>query len=200
MLTKAIDITDGIVENIRGYGKDMYHSIHGILMPRRYMRRRTGPRPVVQSFKKVLNFAPTSRAAATTHSSSLVNGVDSIAAGQTSAIDDEVPTGSKVFQIEIQFGASNLVSQASFLHWDCEMLRSGQTSIAPNAVGGDDQRNQIMKQGMMVLGKDQSNNRVIVWKIPKRYQRVREGDLWRFNRTCDTTFTDAVQVIYKFYR
>lgn len=153
---------------------------------------------VIQSYKQVKNVAPTSRAAATNHTSALVTGVDNWSGPGGS--QSEVPTGAIVKFIEIEFSCVNLVSVASFLHYAIEHLRSGQSVIAPNAVGGNAIRNQVHLQGMLVLGADQNNNRKIRFKIPKKFQRVREGDTWNFVRTCDTVFTDAVQIIYKFYR
>lgn len=165
----------------------------------RIKRRTPRVRAVTQSFKKVLNEAPASRAA-TEHTMGLVTGVDSIAAGQTSAVDPQVPTGAKIFRIEIQYAASNLVSIASFAHITVQLLRSGQGSINSNVVGGNPQRNQVIHQDLMSLGKDQNINRKYIISVPKQFQRVREGDQWRFNRNYSQITTDCVQVIYKFYR
>lgn len=170
-------------------------------MPRyRRMARRSSTRNVIQSYKKVLNFAPASHAAAANAIFTLTNGVDSIAAGQTSVGDGNIPTGSLLKFIEIQFSAVNLVNIASFMHLTVQQVRSGQTAIPGNAVGGDPQRNQVHLQEMLSLAQSQNNNRKIRIKIPKKFQRVREGDRWQFTVTCDTIWTDAVQVIYKFYR
>lgn len=170
-------------------------------MRRRYSRRRiSSPRNVVQSFKKVFTLAPTSRAAATILSNSLATGTDSVAAGQTSATDVAVPTGSVIKMIEIQYSCANLVSIASFLSICIQKVHSGQTRLDPQAVGGNPQRNQVFFQKIYSLGKDQNRDITIKFKIPKKYQRIREGDEWHFTRVSNTIFTDNTQAIYKFYR
>lgn len=163
---------------------------------RRPMRRSLTP---VQSFKKVLNQAPTSESV-TTHELNLSTGTDSVAAGQTSATDAAVPTGSIIKYFEIQYSCANLVSVALFLHMSIQQTRSGQIAIAPNAVGGDPQRNQVHFLKMSQIGKDQNANYIFRFKIPKKFQRVREGDNWKFVWANDQICTDALQVIYKFYR
>lgn len=155
---------------------------------------------VVQSYKKVLNFAPASHAAAGNIHNVIMTGVDSVAAGQTGPTDQNVPTGSLVKYIEIQHSFVNLVSVASFMHIAIQRTHSGQVPIAANAVGGNPQRNQVMHLQMVNLGADQNGNRKYGFKIPKKYQRVREGDNWVFTVVCDTIWTDALQVIFKFYR
>ncbi len=167
---------------------------------RRRMRRSVRPRAVIQSYKKVLNFAPTSIAAGGNNTYILVTGEDSVAAGQTSATDNGVPTGAVVKYIEIQFSAVNLVSVASFMHIAIQHLRSGQSIVGPNATGGDPQRNQVHHLDMYTLGANQNNNRRFRFKIPAKFQRVRDGDVWVFVTTCDSIHTAGAQVIYKFYR
>lgn len=158
------------------------------------------PRSVVQSFKKVINEAPTSRPAATTIGRTASVGTDSVAAGQTSATDTAVPTGSVIKYIEFHYSFVNLVNVASFMHLCIQLLHSGQTAVAPNVVGGSPQRNQVFWQAQRCLGQTQNGNMVIRFKIPPKYQRVREGDSWQLTRTCDTVFSDSCQLIYKFYR
>ncbi len=167
----------------------------------RRVRRSSGPRAVIQSFKKVLNFAPTSHAAAADITFTAVVGTDSVAAGQTAITDTQVPTGSVVKYIEWQLSASNLVSINNFLHWSVQSLYGGQSAfIAANVVGGSNQRNQVFKQGLRVLGQNQNTNITIKFKIPRKFQRVREGGQWALQITADAVWTDACQVIYKFYR
>ncbi len=172
-----------------------------VLVAMPYRRRRMGVRPrnVIQSFKKVLNFAPASIPIGTT-GNILVTGDESVVAGQTTPTDSLVPTGSVVKFIEIQFSAQNLVSIPIFIHIAIEHLRSGQTGIPGNIVGGNPIRNQVHYQRMVSIGKDQNSNFVWKFKIPSKYQRVREGDRWQFNVTTDQVSTQAVQVLYKFYR
>ena len=168
---------------------------------RRFRRRSTLPRArqVIQSYKKVINHAPASRTTGK-QAFGISTGVDSVAAGQTSATDTQVPTGSVIKFIEIQFSVSNLVSVSMFQWIAIQQLRSGQSSIAPNVVGGDPQRNQVHFQKMIQVGKDQNSNMTIRFKVPKKFQRVREGDIWEFTTIADQVSSSAVQIIYKFYR
>lgn len=166
----------------------------------RPMGRRSGVRPVIQSFKKVLFVAPASRAAATSLNQVLTEGEDSIAAGQTGATDAGVPTGSMIKYIEIQYAVTNLVAIASHMTLSIQRTHSGQAPIVSNAIGGSPQRNQVHLMKMYNIGQNQNSNHTIRFKVPAKYQRVREGDKWQINRVCDTVFTDAILVIYKFYR
>lgn len=128
----------------------------------------------------------------------MVNGVDNYTG--PSAANNEVPVGAVVKYIEIQHPTMNLVSVAAFMNIAIQHLRSGQTIIDPRAVGGNPQRNQVHFQTTFSLGKEQNQTRVYRFKIPKKFQRVREGDKWEFTYICSQIFTDQVQIIYKFYR
>ncbi len=173
-------------------------------MPRHYSRRMgrrsSGMAPIIQSYKKVLNFAPASRTAATDIQHTLVTGVDSVAAGQTSVTDSGVPTGAKVKFIEIQFAAGNPTTTPLYLNTAIEMIESGQSIIPPLVVGGHPQRNQVMHQTLVQIGERQNFNRVFKFKVPPRFQRVREGRTWRFVYNGDVVYNTSLQVIYKFYR
>ncbi len=169
-------------------------------MRRRNYRSRGASPVVIQSFKKVLNDAPTSRVPATNIVLNLAKGVDSVAAGQTGVIDADVPTGCVIRSIEIQWSYANLSGGNCFIHTTIQKLRSGQGGIAANLVGGNPQRNQVFHQTMRSIGTDQNGNAVFRLKIPKMFQRMREGDVWQFSRTGTAVYTDALQVIYKFYR
>ncbi len=163
-------------------------------------RRVTRMAPVIQSFKKVMNDAPASRAAGATIDLKMSDGEDSVAAGQTGPIDAGVPTGSLIKFFEIQYCVTNLVAISLFMHVSIQLIRSGQTNIAPNVVGGNPQRNQVFYQKLYSVGKEQNSTLIVRFKVPKRFQRVRDGDTWQFVRTGSAVYTDATQVIYKFYR
>ncbi len=168
-------------------------------MPKHY-RRRMGPRPVINSFKKVLNFAPASRLSATDIESIITTGTDSVAGGQTSVNDSQVPTGSLVKFFEIQWSLGNTTGGSAFFNAIIQLTHSGQGGLSPVTVGGSPQRNQVFFQTAFQLGNGQNGSRTYRFKIPKKFQRIREGDRWLFTRTGNATYTDAVQVIYKFYR
>ncbi len=95
---------------------------------------------------------------------------------------------------------TNLVNVSLFLHTAVELLRGGQVSISPLLVGGSVQRNQIVHQTMRVAGQTQNNNYVLKIKIPRHLQRIREGDVFNFLFNGSAVFSEAAQIIYKFYR
>lgn len=156
-------------------------------------------RPVIQSFKKVINSAPVSQAAGS-RTIVFTAGVDSVAAGQTGPTDGNVPTGSIIKSILIQISLAQIVGGAIFAHYSIQRTHSGQVTIASNIIGGSPQRNQVHHQEMQSIGQDQNWNRSFLFKIPKAYQRVREGDSWNLEITTSGTIVQAFQFIYKFYR
>jgi len=168
-------------------------------MPRHYrLRRRSAPRAIVRTYKKVLNFAPASHAAGTKIDFRVAFGVDSLAVGQTGPTDDAVPTGSIIDYIEFQFGAINLVSASAFMHTSIQNLMSGQSAtIAPNVIGGNSQRNQVYHQEMRSIGQNQNATFVYKWKVPKHLRRMREGSALFLTILCTNVWSDTLQVIYK---
>jgi len=168
-------------------------------MPR-YRRRRTrGIRPVIQSFKKVINEAPVAQAAGS-RSVLITTGVDSTAAGQTSPTDVDVPTGSLIKYLELQMGLGQIVGGSVIVHYSLQLMRSQQVAVPSNVVGGSPRRNQVFRQYCFALGINQNFNRVIKFPVPERFQRVREGDNWVLEITTSNTLTQVFQFIYKFYR
>lgn len=162
--------------------------------------RRGSMRAVIQSYKKVINHAPASRAADANINLALSAGVDSVAAGQTGPVDANVPTGAIIKYFLIKFGVTNLVSATVFTWVAIQRLHSGQSIIGPDTVGGNPQRNQIHHQDFFCTGKDQNQNRTIKFKVPAKFQRVREGDKWNLTIKSDLVTGMGAQIIYKFYR
>ncbi len=152
----------------------------------------------IQSFKQISIDGPASRAAATTISHNFLTGVDNYTG--PSAANSEVPTGAKVMSVVIICNFTNLVSVSSSLHWNLQCIRSGGAVLTPGAIGGNPLRNQIIHTRMVFLGHDQNNNWMFSVKIPKIYQRIREGDAWLMIYRADTVFASQTQAIYKFYR
>ncbi len=148
----------------------------------------------------VVNEAPASLAANTNRVMEIATGVDSKAAGQTTTIDTDVPTGSVLKYIDIRFSISNLVLVAMFCHLLVWQKRTGQGSINPNAVGGNPLRNQVFHQDMFMVGQNQNTNRTIRFKIPKQFQRVRDGSEWQLVVRAHQTNNNAAQFVYKYYR
>ncbi len=161
-------------------------------------RRRSSLGNVVKSFKKVLNVIPASYTSGFTNVI-LTTGVDAISPGQLSITDQNIPTGSVVKYIEIQFAAVNLTATAGILGFALQYFLAGQTPIDPSAVGGHPQRNQVLHQACIAAGDNQNVNRTFKFKIPKKFQRTKEGMGFAFSWSTNVTVTAAIQVIYKLY-
>lgn len=165
-------------------------------MPRRRMARM--PRQVVQSYKQVRNVAPASIAAGTQTVITIASGVDNYTGPGGS--NNLVPTGCVIKSFDIQIGFQNLVNVASFVWVTIQHIRSGQSAIDAQAVGGDPQRNQVHLQLQRTLGMNQNRDFHIRFKVPKKFQRVNEGTSWMVTLKSDTIRTEALQSIFKFYR
>ncbi len=156
-------------------------------------------RPITQSYKKVLNFAPVSQAAGS-RNINLALGVENATVGQTSATDDDVPTGCIIKEFVIQIAYGQISGGAAFIHWSIQKLHANQSAIASNVIGGNPQRNQVFKQGLVQLGLNQTYSKSILFKIPPRFQRMREEDKWVLQIESSATIVQAFQIIYKFLR
>lgn len=162
--------------------------------------RRGSMRPVIQSFKYVVEEAPASVAAGATNTLKMIEGEDSAAAGQTGVTDVKIPTGSIVKAINIDFSAANLVNIAGFVWVSIQKVRSGQSTISPRIVGGNPQRNQVFYQRMFGVGLNQNSNFHKLFKIPPKFQRMSDGDKWNLVTNSDIIRTECAEFIYKFYR
>ncbi len=168
-------------------------------MPRfRRSMRRSAPRSIIKTYKKVLNFAPASHGAGVKVNFDFAIGIDSISNNQGSPTDSNTPTGSIIDYVEIQYGVVNLAAAACFIHISLQSRRAGQTAtIAPNVVGGNAQRNQVYHQEMRSIGQNQNATFVLKWKVPRLIQRIREGDVLSFVILGTTAITDSCQMIFK---
>ncbi len=162
-------------------------------------RRRSGPRPVIQSYKKVLYYAGASFTAGF-QTEFIAQGVDSVAAGQTGPTDVQVPTGSIIKYVEVQFAANNPSAAAVYLNCTLQYTRSNQNMLDPGVVGGHAQRNQVLHMDLFSVGHDQNSTHKFKFKIPKHLQRLQEGMDWGLTWANDATVGRTVQIIYKFYR
>ncbi len=167
----------------------MYHS-------RGFRRRSTGPRPVVHTYKKVLNFSEASFGAGF-NNQIVIQGKDNINPKQTNPTDGEVPTGARVKYFEVQVAIVNLVSTPCYVNCSIQYKLSGQSFIDPNIIGGDPQRNQVLHQDMYSVGQNQNSNHKFKFKIPKKFQRLREGMQWALTWSNNVTVNQQAQVIYK---
>ncbi len=154
-------------------------------------------RPVIQSYKQVQLHAPLSVAAGV-KGYTLTSVLDNYA-GPT-ALNKEVPTGAIMKSITIMGGVTNLVNATMFVAMSLQLLRSGQSQVDPLSVGGSPQRNQVFWTSYKMIGQSQNSNMNLTFKIPKRFQRCREGDNWKLVVNADLVSGQSFYVIYKFYR
>ncbi len=159
-------------------------------------RRRSGARPLIKTYKKVLNFSEASFAAGN-RGETLVLGVDSVAIGQTSATDANVPTGARIKFIEIQFPVTNAVDQTAYVNCSIQYKLNGQSLTDPDGVGGHPQRNQVLHQDLFSVGFNQNSTHKFKQRIPKGFQRIREGMAWQLVWSNSNTINRRIQVIYK---
>ncbi len=165
----------------------------------RHFRRRSSrmARPFVKTYKKVLDFAPASRVASTIIEFEMTQGVDSLSPGQSSVTDGLVSTGSRVRLIHIDIPFGYTATATAFFWLTIQLLHAGQSAIGPRVVGGNAQRNQVLYQKHFMLGENQN----LMWhkdfKIPPKFQRVREGDKWVIAYESDVAHASGAQIIYK---
>ncbi len=163
------------------------------------IRRRSMLRPVIQTFKKVLIFADASFAAGFT-SEQIAIGVDSVAAGQTGPTDTQVPTGSRLKYFEIQFAAANIASSTCFINCTIQLIQSQQSALDPDLVGGNTRRNNVFHMDLFSVGINQNSTHKFKFKVPKGFQRVKEGTAWELVWRNTSTINRKLQIIYKFER
>lgn len=138
-------------------------------------RRMVAP---IQSYKKVLHFAEASFSAGLANEL-LIDGKDSVAAGQTSATDAAVPTGSIIKWIEIHFAVSNVVLTPCFINCTIQYSLSGQGVVDPDLCGGDARRNQVLHMDLFTVGEGQNSTHKFRFKVlsnSRGYEKVWHGN------------------------
>ncbi len=154
------------------------------------------PRPFVKTFKKVIFFINASFGVGFTNDF-LATGTDGIAPNQTTATDVTVPTGSRIRFFEVQFAANNPVATPIYINCTLQYILVGQGGADPNTIGGNPQRNQVLHMDMFSVGFDQNSNHKFKFKIPPKFQRIREGMSWVLTWHTSGTVNRQMQCIYK---
>ncbi len=127
-------------------------------------------------------------------------GTDNATLGQTSVVDNAIPVGAKIQSIEIFMPKVNLGSAtANFITWTIQRTLSGQSVVNPLTAGGNPIRKNIMLTGCIGLGTGQNNSLHIKFRVPKRFQRIGDGDSWAL--VTENTLAVSAQyiIIYKVY-
>ncbi len=158
--------------------------------------RRGGMRPMIKTYKKVLNFAEASFAPGN-RAEQIAIGVDGVAVRQLNATDGAVPTGSRLKFFEVQFVVANLQAQPIFVNCSLQYLLANQNHVDPDLVGGNPQRNQVLHQDLYSVGEGQNSTHKFKFKIPSKFQRIREGMSWELVWSNNNTVTKEHQIIYK---
>ncbi len=164
----------------------------------RGFRRRSMPRLVQHTYKKVLNFAEASFTAGQ-RAELLITGVDNISPKQTTATDAQCPTGAHVRYFEVQMPITNAVDQTAYINCSIQLSLTNQPTQDPDSVGGAPLRNQVMHQELFSVGFNQNSTHKFKFKIPKVYQRLKEGQEWNLVWSNSNTINRRLQVIYKIY-
>ncbi len=106
-------------------------------------------------------------------------------------ISNEVEIGAhiKTVYLEFHFSAAQ-TANANVIHWELVMERANQTLTGPNLYYQAD-RAQIMKRGMEMLPTNVSTvfKRIIVLRVPKIYQRMRDEMKLEFKYTASSAQT-----------
>ncbi len=152
----------------------------------------------MRTYKKIITKTIVSSALET--AANIAVGVDSVALGQTSVTDPNVPTGSNIRGVLCQCGFSNPGTTSVEVGATLQYQLSGQSAnVNPLAQGGDPQRNQVLKSWHFIVAQDSMKNINEYVKIPRKFQRIREGMVWRFvvDSAISVAREEALQFIYK---
>jgi len=125
--------------------------------------------------------------ASTTRNTNIYTGVD---VGAKTATQD-VAVGSHVrwLYCEINFGAQ-VITNPKTVHWTIRIVAPGQVASIPTQFYSTD-RSYVLKRGMEMLPKDVGTvyKRIFVVKIPKGYQRVKQGQVLEFEYVSSSSET-----------
>ncbi len=173
-------------------------------MPRfrsyRGSRRSSMPRGARRSVKYQVTQAGSSEAAGI-QAVTMWKGKDEETLGQTGVNDTDVPTGSIVPSVEIWMPKVNLGSgTANFITWSIQRTQTGQAVVDPIVQAGNPLRRNVMLTGKLGLGTGQNNNLHFKYRVPKKYQRVGDGDVWNLVMNNGLAVSTEYMFIFKVYQ
>ncbi len=126
-------------------------------------------------------------------------GTDNTTLGQTGVTDTAIPVGAKITKIEIFMPKVNLATSANFITWTIQRLSTGQAVVNPLTAGGNPLRKNILLTGCIGLGDRQNNNLHIKYNVPKKFQRMGDGDNWQIVTENTTAVSAQYVIIYKVF-
>ncbi len=157
------------------------------------------PRGSTVSKKYIVDVAQASQAAGK-FDRLIVRGQDNTTLGQVSAVDEDVPVGSKVKLLDIRAGFVNLTeANAVFMYWSIQRLKTQQTTLSPISPGGSPKVVNIMLSGILAIGGFQNAMLKVRYKIPKTMQRLADGDQWVLVTEGTNATTAVYQFVYKVF-
>lgn len=163
----------------------------------RGMRRSNGPRPIVRTAKYIVVDGPATEGAGLTVIG-LVSGTDNAVLGQTGVTDITVPVGARITSMEIFMPKVNLgAGTANFITWTIQHINTGQAIVNPVTAGGNPLRKNIILTGKIGLGAGQNNSLHIKFRVPKKFQRIADGDLWQLVNNNFLAVSADYYIIYK---
>ncbi len=160
-------------------------------------RRRSSPRPTARYGKYIVFVAGASEAAGLT-ATTMFKGVDAATLGQTGVTDVDVPVGARIEQVEIFMPKVNLgAATANFIVWSIQRTLFGQSVLDPITAGGKANRKNILLTGVVGLGAGQNNSLHVKYRIPKKFQRIGDGDVWSLVTNNGLAVSTMYYIIYK---
>ncbi len=145
------------------------------------------PRQIVKTDKHEVTFSDLASNNSVNNSVTLIEGVD-VASKNTST---ECAVGSHVKWIFCEFNISaETVTNIKTMHWLFRVIPPLQAPSISSALYASD-RSYVLKRGMEMLPKDVATvfKRVFVLKIPKVYQRIKDGQKLTFEYVASSTET-----------
>ncbi len=142
-------------------------------------------RPIIQSDKHENTWSNLAQDAATTQGITLSTAVQPSAKN----IATEVAIGSKIYGIYLEFHFSaNVVTNPKVIHWKVQVIPPGMTVSVANSYYQTD-RAYVIQRGMEMLPKDLGTvyKRVVFVRIPKIYQRQKDGQVISFRYQCSSS-------------
>ncbi len=166
-------------------------------------RRRSFPRPIINSIKNVQRFAV--GVTGTTTPQLLIKAVNTPA----STTPTDVSQGCIVKAIYIMVDGCGLGGTGVLNDLDFYLIKNpgdNLTEPAPISVGTSNEKKFVFRQWHFMIMRNQDGNTPFHWegwiRIPKRYQRFGTDDTLQLVHACTTGLTGhlSLMCIYKWYR
>ncbi len=162
-------------------------------------RRKSLPRSTVRSVKYQV-FQAGASAGAGIEAVSICKGVDNATLGQSGVTDIDVPTGAKIAKFELFMPKVNLgAGTANFITWSIQRTNTGQAVVNPTTQGGNPLRSNVMLTGVLGLGAGQNNNLHVIYKIPPKYQRITDSQVWSVVNNNGLAVSTEYNFLYKVF-